>query len=77
MGILAYSDPECTKCINPDEYYAEIQDIIKRASKVDNLDETILANIIHDVFVKWFFEHDDFSFDKCLPIAQKILEDSK
>ena len=74
MGIIFYRDRECTQVLNPDEYKSEIEDIFDKCDYVKKNDVAGLAKVISEVFEEWFDR--SFSIKKCLPIAQKIFDDS-
>ena len=75
MGIIFYKDKECTIPVNADEYEPEIDEIHDKCNYVKKGDIEGLAKVIADVFNKWFDMN--FSVKTCLPVAEKIYNESK
>jgi hypothetical protein len=65
IGLLGMGCPD-------DEYDPEIRDIVRLLSNIKSVVE--LAEVIHNVFDKWFNSIDsiEYTFEKCYPVAIKI-----
>ena len=74
MNINFFEAPECTIWLNEDEYWPEINEILIQSENTEDLDENKLAEIIQNVFNKWFSAN--FTIESCMPTAKKIFEAS-
>jgi len=68
-------DPICLMSHAPDdEYDSEIEDIVEILAYVGSVDD--LARGIHNVFVNWFGKNfvdaQNYTIEKCYPVALKI-----